>query len=499
MKLAQRIEGALKAAVPGGFGGAAYALVQDGQVIVSGAYGDTKLTPDTPFRICSLTKQMTALMVLIAEEDGLLSLSDPILKHCRWAKICGETVTLEHALTNQSGIKDYWCLAMAMGAEPESDFARMHADQLLAAPLDLDFEPGTRFAYSNTNFALLGQVLEAVYGEAFPDIMTEKLFIPLGMASSFVPPSTSETLPGGLIGYEEDGSAAITNLHWEGDAGVVSTAHDMSRWQLALLNPDHAYATHFARMTGPGHYSDGTRAPYRFGIRRRVRGGQLELAHFGGLRGWRSASIVQPATGTGLVLLYNHMEDPAVAADSILDLAINAPAQAPSTPIADDRVNTMVFDPQMGLAATYEQAGSATVLHCASQSWCFDDGQLVSATNDGGSLAEQGEQISVALPRDNITMQFEVLEPSEAQVTGTFRCEAIESNIIIDKQLWFVGPLGKSQPYALQWLRADLAIIPCARALDYDPPGMFTLVFDAAGLALGCWSFQNLRFEKIAA
>ncbi|MEM6834136.1 MAG: serine hydrolase [Pseudomonadota bacterium] len=507
MSLPDRLRAALEDHSGPQKGGVAYSVVQDGDIIDSGWLGDPLLTPDAPFRVCSITKQMTALMILMAQEEGLLQLNDPVRKFCPNAKLCSQDVTLDHALTNQSGIKDYWCLAMAMGALPESEFARADTDRLLESALSPDFAPGTRFAYSNTNFALLGRVLEAVHDKPFPALIKDKLFGPLGMDSSFVPASTSVPLPNELTGYEPDGRVAITNIHWEGDAGVVSTAHDMSRWQLAILDLDHPWASLFQRMTAPGHYADGARAPYRFGIRRRVRGGQLELAHFGGLRGWRSASLLQPSTGTGVVLFHNHMADPAPPAQALLDIAVNAPRPAEDTGVDGPEIahetahetTQVLYDDRAGLAATATQKGGEMTVRCGSQSWTFVDGDLRSETNDGGRFNPQNGSFHMTLARDNVSMQLRPLSQKTQPRLGTYRSDILESDIVIDETLRFIGPLGTSEPYSIKWLYDDLALVDCVRALDYDPPGQFTLAFDEAGLRLGCWSFQNIRFDKVAA
>lgn len=482
---AARIEARLRALVPEGTG-AGYSLIRDGKILSSGGVGyaapGVPFDEDTAFRICSVTKQFTAILTMMAVADGLLQLSHHPADYWDGFGHVAPGLTLSHLLCNQSGLKDYWCLAMAQGAKAETVFSSADADRLLAAPLDTDFAPGARFAYSNTNFALMGRILERVYGMSYAELVKTKLFKPLHMAGSFVPDTTSEPLPGGTIGYEETGKHAQVNISWHGDAGIVSTLADLQRWQRALLDPDHWLQAFFQPCIAPGQYADGALAGYRCGIRRLEGEGPLRLSHFGGLRGWRMASILEPESRSAALILFNHMTDPGPPAFELLSGGDPLGKTSEKT-----TVSPWLFAPKEGLAA--HRHGDH--LSCGSQTWTL---------GHDAALRPEDAGCRFTVPRDNVDILFEPAPPGPHPARqGHFTSRALASEIILKDDVTFVGPLGRSQSYEVTWVRDDIAVLDCPRALDYDPPGQFTLSFDDDGLRLGCWSFQNVRFERARA
>ncbi|MEM9878516.1 MAG: serine hydrolase, partial [Pseudomonadota bacterium] len=312
MTLQTDIQKLVTDALPNAAPGSGYGYIAPDAAHVCGGVGVSNIATKAPFtaltrfRICSVTKQFTTVLTMMAAAEGLLKISDHPKLYYPDLGCDHPHLTLRYLMTNQSGIKDYWCVAMTMGARPETQFTRAHTDMLLAAPLQLDFEPGSQFAYSNTNFALLGRILDLVYRQPFAALVHDKLFAPLGMANSFVPASTAVPLPGNPQGYEDEGLPADVNLSWEGDAGIISTIADMQRWQSAQLDANHWLQTYFKACYAPGNFKDGGIASYRCGIRRIEREGGLELAHTGGLRGWRMASVLRPESGEAALVMLNH-------------------------------------------------------------------------------------------------------------------------------------------------------------------------------------------------
>lgn len=212
-------------------------VVNKGQVILSKGYGlanyeeKTPNSPDTVFRIASLSKQFTAAAILLLEERGLLKTDDPLSKYIPdFAN--GDRIALHHLLTHTSGITDYISLVEKTGDHAYSP------TELIAQIKDkpLLFNPGEKFAYSNSNYALLGYIIEQVSGMSYGDFMAENIIKPLGMENTGYAPN--ETLPGRAVGYDNirDGSKAtpmnLTVAYAAG--GLESTVQDLYKWLQAL-------------------------------------------------------------------------------------------------------------------------------------------------------------------------------------------------------------------------------------------------------------------------
>ena len=191
-------------------------LVAEGdRVLLDKGYGSADLewnipnAPDVRFRLGSLTKQFTAALVLLLQQDGKLRLDDPVVKHLPDAPKAWEKITVAHLLGHTSGIPNFtrdkafaaWSMSAHTHAEeiaffrdkaldfaPGERFAYSNSNELYdgsslnAEPLA--FEPGSQYAYSNSNYAVLGAIIEAVGGGEYRDLLHERLFAPLGLEST---------------------------------------------------------------------------------------------------------------------------------------------------------------------------------------------------------------------------------------------------------------------------------------------------------------------------
>lgn len=220
-----------------------YVLVaRDGKTIFGKGYGmanfeeDVPNTPQTKFRLASITKGFTAMAVIILQEKGKLNLQDSICKYLNGCPDVWKPVTVRHLLNHTSGIPDY-------AAAP--DFMRtisLHLtnDELIAnfKNKPLQFAPGDNFAYSNSNYILLGQIIEKVSGRSFAVFVRENIFEPLNMRNSGYD-DNSALLKHRAIGYikEPDGIVNarymdMTNAYAAG--GLYSTTEDLLLWNQAL-------------------------------------------------------------------------------------------------------------------------------------------------------------------------------------------------------------------------------------------------------------------------
>jgi D-alanyl-D-alanine carboxypeptidase len=230
--------------------GLTLAVVRDGEVVRTGAYGKADLELDVPasveqvFEIGSVTKQFTAVLALMLAEEGKLSLDDPLAKYIDGAPEHWRPITLCHLLSHTSGLKEYVVLP---GFRLHEEF---EMDRLLEAvrPLPLDFAPGETHAYSNTGFALMRLVLEKASGKAYADLLRQRILEPVGMERTRLL-NPYEIVPNRAHGYLKHGGELIrpqrSVLAALSDGALISTVGDLAKYDRAL---------HGGRLLKPASY-----------------------------------------------------------------------------------------------------------------------------------------------------------------------------------------------------------------------------------------------------
>lgn len=286
-------------------------LVADrGQVVLEKGYGLANMewnlpnAPDTKFRLGSLTKQFTATLVLQLVERGTLALDAPISRYLPdYPKPMADRVTLHHLLNHTSGIVGYTELP-GFGETSRKPYTPAAFMQEQFATLDLLFEPGSKYSYSNSAYFVLGVILEAVTGQAYERLLQERIFTPVGMRDSGYD-STTPLLPKRAAGYDKrfDGSYVNTgylDMSQPYSAGsLYSTVQDLYRWDQALGTETVLSAASKVRMFTPG-LSD-----YGYGWTIRRRDGVTTIEHGGGINGFNTLLTRNPDAKRVIILLNN--------------------------------------------------------------------------------------------------------------------------------------------------------------------------------------------------
>jgi CubicO group peptidase (beta-lactamase class C family) len=226
------LEDAVKAGAPG----CSAAVGSKGKVVWTGVRGvantvtGEQITTDTVFDIGSVSKQFTATAVLLLAEAGKLTLDDPLSKYMpefpKWAA----TVTVTQLIHQTSGIPEYEGLLESRGYQVSDRTTQDQALQALAAVPEPISKPGTRYAYSNSNYLLLGEIVHRVSGQPLPQFLSAAIFRPLGLAMAMDPvgkiPHKAVSYGSGNDGYQAAGSA------WEqvGDGGIQTTPSQLVLW-----------------------------------------------------------------------------------------------------------------------------------------------------------------------------------------------------------------------------------------------------------------------------
>ena len=298
--------------------GVAVLVARDGKIVFQGGFGfadlekKTPVTPETKFRIGSITKQFTAAAILRLAEDKKLAITDPLSKFFPDFPRGGE-ITLHHLLTHTSGIHSYtdkpdFLGKVSGGIEPGKLIESFKND----AP---DFAPGAGFHYNNSAYFLLGEIVAKVSGKPLGDYLRDTFFASLGMNDTGVFVNSAPP-PGVARGYSfSDGKSAPAldwDMSWAGGAGALySTVGDLFRWNEALFGGRVLNAESFKAATTPVTLPAGADGmKYGYGLVmsevRRLRA----IGHGGGLNGWSSDLLRLPDQNCTVVVLTNALPPP---------------------------------------------------------------------------------------------------------------------------------------------------------------------------------------------
>jgi CubicO group peptidase (beta-lactamase class C family) len=258
--------------------GCAVGAIQDGKLVYARGHGfadiehDIALDERSAMRIASITKQFTATAILLAAQQGKLSLGDDIRKYLKWFPDYGHRITIANLIHQTSGIRDYINVGFVGGERLEDTHEEPDFIATLRRQTALDFEPGTRWAYSNSNYLLLELILQAATGESLRAFGERNIFSPLGMKETFFGDRTAEVVPNAASAYGvgPDGKPRVKWTHYYamgGDGMLVTTVRDLALWDANF------YANRLGRgnelidaLRDHGRLNDGGSADYGGGL-----------------------------------------------------------------------------------------------------------------------------------------------------------------------------------------------------------------------------------------
>jgi CubicO group peptidase (beta-lactamase class C family) len=341
-------------------------LVVDGdQVLLDKGYGMAVLewnisnTPDTKFRLGSVTKQFTAALVLLMQQDGKLNINDPVSKYLPDAPKAWEKITLAHLLGHTSGIPNFTSFeefdAWAASAHTWDEEYAFFRDK------PLDFEPGTKFSYSNSNFEVLGGILEKVSGKKYGELLRERIFDRLGMNDSgldsddLILPKRAEGYMPGPKGLRVARSESMSVPFSAGS--IYSTTGDLLKWEHGLFEGKLLSADSLKAMTTPG------KGDYGLGVMIHNEDGVNVVEHGGGIEGFNSNLIYVPDKRICVVVLANvNGAAPGQMGQQLLDVALGKPvvlaSERKAEPIAKEELVKFVgvYDLTPDFSLTIAQA-----------------------------------------------------------------------------------------------------------------------------------------------
>ena len=268
------------------------------------------MEPARVFRIGSITKQFTAAGIMKLVESGKIALDDPLAKYLPDFDTGGRTVTIRQLLHHTSGIPNYTAQPGFIGKDERLDPTTKDLLALVAGK-PFSFEPGTSWSYSNTNYILLAAIIETLSGQPYGAFMQAQFFKPLALSHTRAD-SEAAIIPHRASGYGirfdtgERRNAAIISTGNSGGAGVIaSTAGDLVRWQIALINGRALTPASFQQMISAPAKTGIPDTSYGFGLIVDQSTGQRRVSHTGGINGFNSSLTWLPETGLITAVISN--------------------------------------------------------------------------------------------------------------------------------------------------------------------------------------------------
>jgi D-aminopeptidase len=495
--------------------GGACAVLRAGQVIARHSWGWANaerripFTQGTLFRMCSLTKQFTCGVILDAFPDPTVLDGDVRARLPRLEHAAPTALQLCH---NQSGLRDYWAVAMLHGSPAEAPFGDTEAARVIGATTSLHFAPGRRYSYANQNFRLLSDIVKQRTGRSFAEALRTRIFDRAGMHSALLAADT-RALPDGTEGYEGNPEIgfrpAVNRILWTGDAGMAATLDDMIAWERHIDATRDDPRALYSRLCAPVTFADGRPAGYGFGLSRRRELGRPTTGHGGALRGWRSHRLYEPAARISVVVMFNHLCDAHAAAIDLLAAACGEQRpRAPGVKAAPAWLGTYT-EPQTGLAVRICAAPDGQIrLRYGHSPELLDLQPDGTAGSDGTRLRPGDGGVWMDRPGENQSSRLNACTGAPTpDVAGSYRCAELEAELTVADAggvLYggFSGFLGRGRMERLAPAGPDVWTLPCYRALDHTPPGDWTLAFRREGgravsAEVGCWLARGLAYERV--
>lgn len=308
-------------------------VARDGKPLLSKGYGFANLewqvpnSPESKFRLGSITKQFTAACILLLQERNKLNIQDPVKKYMPDAPAAWDKVTIYNLLTHTSGIPSFtgfpdYESTEATPTTPEKLVARFRDKPL-------EFQPGEKWNYSNSGYVLLGYLIEKISGQSYADFVQQNIFTPLGMKDSGYD-SNSAIIPHRAAGYSPEDknqvNAGFIHMSIPFAAGALySTTEDLLRWEQGLFGGKVVSAASLEKMTTPFKQN------YAFGLAVETVDGHKEIHHGGGIEGFNTELAYYPDDKLVVVVLANlNGQAPPQIARRLAEVAHGEPVVLPS-------------------------------------------------------------------------------------------------------------------------------------------------------------------------
>ncbi len=396
--------------------GCALAVIKGGQIVYKRGYGmadldhDIAIKPDTVFHVASVSKQFTAMAILLLAKQGKLSLDDKVQKYITELREFDQPITIRHLLHHTSGLRDQWNLLIMSGWRLGEDVVRDEDIlDLVSRMKDLNFKPGDQHAYSNTGYTLLAFIVKRVSGQSLREFAEANIFKPLGMTRTFFRDDHAVVVKHQAYAYNPGSGGtfklSVPNYDTVGASSLLTTVEDLARWDQNFYDKRVGGDWAIEQMQIPGTLNDGQQIPYARGVVVSNYKGLKIVEHSGGDAGYRSHLMQFPEQRFSVACLCNYGgTNPGQFARRVADVYL-AKELAPEPPKAASATAAVTLTEQemknkVGAYwnATTEEIGRVRI----------DDGKLHLSVPGGNSLLVPLEANRFRLAEQPAEVLFEI-------------------------------------------------------------------------------------------
>lgn len=415
--------------------GCAVGVSAGGEIVLERAYGMADLehgvpnAPDTIFEAGSVSKQFTAMAVLLLAKDGKLSLDDPVRRYIPELPELNAPITIRQMLQHTSGLRDWGSVEDIAGWPRGSRvYTHAHVLDIVARQSALNFEPGTRWSYSNSGYNLAVILVSRVAGEPFAEFTRKRIFEPLGMTHTSWRDDFTRIVRGRAVAYAASAEGYKTDMPFEnvhGNGGLLTTVGDLLRWNRNFTAPRVGDAALLEQAQTPGKFSGGREHGYGFGLTIGRYKGLREHRHSGTTASYRAYLSRFPDADVSVALLCNAGDSmPRKTLHEVADLYLSDALKPDPAPAAVD-IPDDDLDALAGLYRNYERGEVIRIARDGHALRLGDDTPLIALsrtrfTDRDGTFIEYHGHGEVALDEGSgVTSTFgkaTQVQPTEAQL-----------------------------------------------------------------------------------
>lgn len=352
--------------------------------------------PRTTFRIASVSKQFTCAAILALAAEGRLNIEDDIRTHIPTFPYLEVSITLAHLMHNTSGVRDMLEIMRLGGVDLGQACTAQDLLGAVCRQQNLNFPPNTRYLYSNSNFMLLGHIVEQVSGEPLADFLDRRFFAPLGMMMTRHTPTTDELVPGLATGYlpaPNGWRRAWHRFPLHGEGGLVSSVQDLALWHAQFGAPARHGDTLAAALATMTPFVNGTTNTYARGLRIAIWRGVRTIGHDGLWPGFKTSFVRIPDHHAAVICMSNDgTSDPHDLAFQVVDALIDgAPGVHPVPPMPQwanaPELPGRYVEPRTGATVDVgcDEQGRITANQHGVATWMLptEDGRLITSRGSG--------------------------------------------------------------------------------------------------------------------
>lgn len=512
--------------------GGAIGIMQKGEVIYSKAFGLASLeyqvpnTTETILNVGSVSKQFTAMGIVLLHEKGLLSIDDDIRKHLPDMPDFGHPITISHMLHHTSGMRSLHAMLGLAGWRDDDSKTNEDLYRFMLNQKELNFIPGDEFLYCNTGYMLMVNIIENVTKEKFPQWMKANVFDPLGMLNTYVEDRYDRIVPNNATSYYGSNNnffRAVEFWGYVGSGNVHSTTTDLLTWLQNFSTPNPNWSSAFKMLETTDTLNDGSENNYAFGVSLDEVKGYKRVQHGGAIGGFRAYTSTYPKEQLNIALLTNFSSsNPGQKENQIFNILFPKKSEDKSDTVEVKQVLTtisMTTDKLKQFEASYwnDKENYARKIYVKNDTLRYfrsanSENSLIPISSNkfkmlGISanliakfdLDKNGNKTMAVSIDDGTPSTFEYFEPildSKKYIRdyiGRFYSPELESTLdILIKDEKLIGHHGRHGDFPMQMLKIDVLEIPGFAIIKFERKKDNKI----SGIRISNGRARNVWFEK---